>query len=103
MQDGAPNHSTKINLKYLEIKIPNVWGKRVWPGNSPGLNPDENLWSLLKVDVQKNPLPQNISSLKGKIKSVWENFPLSLLKNLSESFKKRVTEMNKLNDGNTKY
>lgn len=103
MQDGAPSHSTKVNIKYLESKIPNVWGKGVWPGNSPDLNPIENLWSLLKVEVQKNPVPQNISSLKARIKSVWENFPLNLLKNLSESFKKRVTEMNKLNGGNTKY
>lgn len=34
--DGATCHNTKANLNYLHSKYKTVWGKGVWPGNSPG-------------------------------------------------------------------
>ena len=42
-QDGAPAHTSKVAIKWLENNLNSFWGKGVWPGNSPDLLPIENL------------------------------------------------------------
>ena len=42
-QDGAPVHTFKVAIKWLENNLNSFWGKGVWPGNSPDLLPIENL------------------------------------------------------------
>ena len=49
-QDLAPCHTAKKVKKFFEenhIKILD------WPGNSPNLNPIENLWSIVKTQLLK--------------------------------------------------
>jgi transposase len=50
MQDGAPCHTSKIAkgaLNKMGIKL------FKWPGNSPDMNPIENVWHVLKSEVRK--------------------------------------------------
>ena len=42
-QDGAPCHTSKMTLDWMQKHLNSYWGKGVWPGNSPDLSPIENL------------------------------------------------------------
>ena len=66
--DGAPCHKAKVITKWLGEQNINILGP--WPGNSPDLNPIENLWSILKrrVDKQK---PTNSDNLQALIMQEW--------------------------------
>jgi transposase len=48
-----------------EAKIPVM----DWPGNSPDLNPIENLWAIMKAKLKKN---KNITSLPLLIRAITE-------------------------------
>ena len=42
-----------------------------WPGNSPDLNPIENIWSIMEDKVYCPPLATNKVTLIQKIKDAW--------------------------------
>jgi hypothetical protein len=81
MQDGAPCHwawqmkdfLTSNNIELLD-----------WSGNSPDLNPIENLWSVMKDKVAAMQ-PSNLKSLEKCTKQVWckEFSEKSTVRNLS--------------------
>ena len=54
MQDGTPCHCSKVTKNFLNSNNVNLLE---WPGNSPDLNPIENLWTNIKNKVsEKQPL-----------------------------------------------
>ena len=50
-----------------------------WPPYSPDLNPIENIWSWLKVQVSRE-IPQNIDELIKIIKKHWDRITPAMLK-----------------------
>jgi len=67
MNDGAPCHQSKVVKSFLvqqEIRILDQ------PGNSPGLNPTANLWSLKKSKFAEKQ-PSSLLMLQHAIKQVW--------------------------------
>lgn len=67
MQHGAPCLTAKSVLSaFRDFGIPLL----PWPGNSPDLNPIDNVWSVLKSIVYASPNP-TVAILKANIQKVW--------------------------------
>ena len=45
LQDGAPCQQSKVATEFLKK---NQIGVLEWTGNSPDLNPIENMWTIMK-------------------------------------------------------
>ena len=100
MQDGAPCHRSKIAKKFLHS---NNIDLLEWPGNSPNLNPIENLWTNMKNKVsEKQPLSG--AELVKAIKEVWvKEKSKEYCQSLIESMPKRIKAVIKNRGGHTKY
>ena len=86
-QDNAPCHTSGAMKKWFERKKIHVLE---WPGNSPDLNPIENLWALIKRKLIKK-CPLNISDLKEKICEIWHNeITPDVTNNLIKSMETRI-------------
>jgi transposase len=58
--DNDPKHTSKITKKFLNENFSEIID---WPSNSPDLNPIENLWSIVKRNIEMR-LPQNFLELE---------------------------------------
>ena len=68
MEDGAPAHHAKSTKEWHVAN-----GVRLfpgWPGNSPDINPIENLWSQMK-HMQRHERATSIKGLKKIAQKVW--------------------------------
>ena len=59
-----------------------------WPSNSPDLNPIENLWAIVKGNVEKR-MPKNINELEQFMVEEWRSIPDTVIKNLVGSMRHR--------------
>ena len=75
-----------------------------WPGNSPNLNPIENLWSILKSCLQKLDSTTK-TKLTEAVIQVWHRDPAIIenCKRLVESMPRRVKKVLKNQGGHTSY
>ena len=78
-QDGAPCHTAKKVSKWFTDNGIEVLE---WPGQSPDMNPIENLWRLLKIKVAEKHA-KSPDDLRGIIKTVWCT---EVSQNLSETY-----------------
>ena len=73
-----------------------------WPGNSPDLNPIENLWSQMK-HLQRHERATSIAGLKRIAQKVWDNITPAYLQSLYESMPRRMQAVVDAQGGHTKY
>ena len=100
MQDGAPCHRSKIVKKFLGD---NNVVTLDWPGNSPDLNPIENLWSKMK-DLVAEEQPSSGKTLTETIKEVWvQKISREYCMSLIASMPRRLKAVVKVQGGHTKY
>lgn len=86
-QDGAPAHTAKATITWLENKkVPRITN---WPANSPDLNPIENLWGVMTVEVSRK-APSTKKELEKAIVSVFDATPQKTIDNLVKSFPNRL-------------
>ena len=99
MQDGSPPHRANITQNWCKNHLPNFWAKEKWPGNSPDLNPIENLWSILKQRLDQLPQSYNLENLKKSLKIAWSNIDPSCLENLVAGMPNRIRKCLELEGG----
>ena len=88
-QDNDPKHTSRVAREFLNSNVPEVMD---WPSNSPDLNPIENLWAIVKRNVEKR-RPKNLSELESFLGEEWDNIPNSLLINLVDSMSRGCNEV----------
>ncbi|KAL0164887.1 hypothetical protein M9458_040640 [Cirrhinus mrigala] len=83
--DSDPKHTAKATKEWLKKKHIKVLE---WPSQSIDLNPIENLWRELKVQVAKHQ-PRNLNDLE----RIWDKTPPEMCANLVANYKKRRTSV----------
>ena len=100
MQDVALCHRSKIVKKFLETNHVTTLD---WPGNSPDLNPIENLWAQMK-DFVAEKQPSNGKMLVQTIKEVWvKEISKDCCASLVASIPHRLQAVIKVHGAPTKY
>lgn len=99
-QDNAPCHTAKLCTEWFKTNKVKVLD---WPGNSPDLNPIENLWARLKRLVAKE-RPNNRTQLLEAIMKCWNHvIQADDLRRLVESMPRRCEAVIKARGYSTKY
>ena len=82
-QDNAPIHMAHKVTQWFKEKNITIMN---WPASSPDLNHIENVWKLMKDNIQKHKnFLRTIDELKAALKEEWSNFDMSLLRAVVES------------------
>jgi transposase len=63
-----------------------------WPANSPDLNPIENVWAVLKLNVRKR-RPCTVKQLVRAIYKEWKELSVEYAQALVSSMTRRVKEV----------
>lgn len=101
MQDGAPCYNGKIIKEFFKKEELSVLP---WPGNSPDMNPIENLWAIVKQEMRKTNITTKVQLIETLIK-IWhhnENIQNNCL-NLVNSMPNRLKMLLKNKGMHTKY
>ena len=107
-QDNDPKHTSGDVQNDLKARLP----KRVlpWPSYSPDLNPIENVWAVLKRNVEKKvkamvARKQNVSqeTFIALVEEEWNNLSEEVLLNNIHSMQNRIQQCIAMEGNNTKY
>ena len=99
VQDNAPAHRAKLTKDCVdELQLTDF----MHPPQSPDLNPIENLWTVMKAELHKNPA-SSIHDLKVKLKEIWYSIDAEIVRKCCMSMPKRLAQVVAAKGGNTKY
>jgi len=98
-QDGDSKHTcTKSIYFMMKHKVPLLQ----WPSGSPDLSPIENVWNVIKRDVEIQN-PQTLDELEGAITERFKKIDKNLLLSLYESMTKRLKQCIERNGDKVDY
>ena len=100
MEDGAPAHRAMFTKAWQAAKGITLF--QGWPGNSPDLNPIENLWSQVK-HLQREERATSKEGIKKIAKKVWRQVTPEYLESLYQSMPRRMQAVVDVHGGHTKY
>ena len=88
-QDNAPPHTSNLlKLLFRENQVELL----PWPANSPDLNPIENIWGYISLELSKRNV-KSINDMKSQILDIWENLDIKYLQKLSDSMPNLIREV----------
>ena len=92
-QDKDPAHNAaKATVgKYNALGLSSVEVMPDWPGNSPDLNPIENVWSIVQDKAQRKGCT-SFSDFKRRVNREFENLDAAVLKHIFEKMPERMQE-----------
>lgn len=97
-QDGATAHTSKRTQDWIKKNFKHFIPKEDWPGNSPDLNPIENIWAYIEKEVHAKPV-RTVTQLRRRIFNAWGRLELSQLKPYIDSISDRLKQVEELNGG----
>ena len=98
-EDNDPKHRSKLAKKWKEENDVKVLP---WPAISPDQNPIENVWRLMKINIQKKKI-KSAHGLKVELGKEWNRFSPELATKLVDSMKRRVMALIDANGDYTMY
>ena len=98
-QDNAPSHTARHTKAFFEED--NIVCLD-WPPYSPDLNPIENLWGILKqnVDARK---PRTLAELRSISQEEWKRIPMDMVRECINSMPRRLSSVIESNGEQTGY
>ena len=103
MQDGASCHTAILIKDWFDwVGIDYI---KDWPGNSPDLNPIENLWAIMKARL-KDCDTSSVPKLEAAVRQIWSDLGSNdkhIIQNLALSVPDRLTEVITRKGRPTKY
>lgn len=98
-QDNDPKHTARIVKEWLLYKVKD---KLPHPPQSPDLNPIENLWHILDLNIRKHKVA-NKNELKKYLQEEWSKISAEITAKLVLSMPKRLHEVINNNGMNTRF
>ena len=74
--DNDPKHRSNICKEFIDESVPHLLD---WPSNSPDANSIENIWSIVKHNVEKRK-PMNMDQLELFLAEEFENIDVDVVK-----------------------
>ncbi len=101
MQDGAPCHTAKNSMKFLEDEGVQVLK---WPGNSLDLNPIETMWAIIKRRLKGQTIKTKKDMISAVIKAWLHDESVAITSNkLVTTMPDHVKAVIAAKGGHTKY
>ena len=88
-QDNATSHTAKLTKSFFASKHLTVLP---WPASSPDLNPIENIWAILKQNVERR-VVRNKEELVKIVEEEWSKIDLDLIRKTIDSMPKRIAQV----------
>jgi hypothetical protein len=99
--DGAPCHRSKVVKAWFQGH--GVTPMHDWPGQSPDINPIENLWCIMKRMVNQSHPTGRISLIEAIIHAWHRTVAVQTLQTLVESMPRRIRDVIAAKGYATKY